>query len=140
MTKQDRIDQEKTVIEDLNFNSNKISENTRLMAYALIGLVYGILISDTNGLLSQIRTNQKLLLIVSLGCIFSIMLDWSQSIFGYWDSINALKDTNFEYSTNNVARQLRIYSFWFKQVILLISYMVFISYLFYTILIPLVKS
>jgi hypothetical protein len=118
MTEDEQKDARKAVLEEKKHVSSKISDLSRYIGFGLVAVVYTILTSDSELVISIYRNYTSWLLGVAVLGIFTIILDYLQFLGGYFNVQNALKNKEGNYSYNNesCSYKLRDIAFKFKQV------------------------
>ncbi len=108
----------KVVLEEKRHVSSKISDLSRYIGFGLVAVVYTILTSDSKSV-TKIYENYTflLLLVAELGAA-TILIDYLQFVGGYFAVEAALKneDDSYRYNPKSFWYQLRIITFWIKQV------------------------
>lgn len=127
---------------DLRTSSDRMSAQVRTITLGLLIVSWGLLIGEST-LSKEISAESRTsLLLVGLMAILTMVLDFLQYVFAYWDS-NRLHGeaeqsgkTEAKYNKNSWSYKLRMGLFWAKQILVVLTVAVF----FYTALPHLFRS
>ena len=127
---------------DLRTSSDRMSAQVRTITLGLLIVSWGLLIGEST-LSKEISAESRTsLLLVGLMAVLTMVLDFLQYVFAYWDS-NRLHGeaeqsgkTEAKYNKNSWSYKLRMGLFWAKQILVVLTVAVF----FYTALPHLFRS
>lgn len=127
---------------DLRTSSDRMSAQVRTITLGLLIVSWGLLIGEST-LSKEISAESRTsLLLVGLMAVLTMVLDFLQYVFAYWDS-NRLHGeaeqsgkTEAKYNKNSCSYKLRTGLFWAKQILVVLTVAVF----FYTALPHLFRS
>lgn len=124
--KKDTPDPKKGVLEDQHFNSDRLSQQVRLIALGLLAVVWALLVTTQ----VQVPISRRGLIAVACLAIFAMLLDLAQYAVGYESSRQtyaAMEDGKARgYSKKSglyVARQV---FFWGKQLVIALAGILFL--------------
>ncbi len=116
----------KTVLEDQNFNSDRLSTQVRLVALGLLAVVWALIINPPG----QLTTNRSALLGVACLAIVAMLLDLFQYAAGYQESRQLYADLEAGhhrgYRTDSFLYRLRTSCFWAKQIAVVLAGLLFL--------------
>ena len=121
-----RVSLEK-VIEELQFLSNRISEQTRTISLSVLALDWLFLIGGKDAPILPTAPNKTLFVLSGAAVIASLVVDYLQYIFGYFDSDRIRRQAESqdrktaEYDYSGFLYWGRKVAFWIKQVLALIG-------------------
>lgn len=126
MTSKDKI------IEEKQFLSDRLSSQTRLVTFGVLGTMWGFLISDVEiAKLIVERFGKSLILIIFLSLLV-LCIDYLQYLTGYFNTHNLIKKlenkglSEGQYDSDSFSYKLRDFCFYTKQILLGINILVFI--------------
>jgi hypothetical protein len=117
----------KTVLDDQNFNSDRLSTQVRLIALGLLAVVWALLVSTQ----VPIQVDRRGLIIVACLAILAMLLDLAQYAVGYqaskslYDALEHGEDRG--YSKTSLAYRARTFFFWAKQAAVILAGLTFLA-------------
>ncbi len=110
------------IYEDLNFLSDRISNQTRTIALSVLAIAWLFLIGGKDAPVLPSSPNRTLLLLAGAGSLLSLVVDYFQYVFGYFDADNVRKRAEKsktktgDYNYDACLYRLRTMLFWVKQI------------------------
>jgi len=114
------------IIEDLDFATNRIGEQTRTIAIGVLAIAWLFLAGGQNAPAVKVAPNVSVLLVAGALAIASLLTDYFQYLCAYFSSANLLKGVESavaapEYDYESLLYRGRILFFWAKQVTCLVG-------------------
>lgn len=105
-----RLDRRKEV-------SNRISETVRFIGYGLVAAFYAMQVDSNLTFQPTISQYEVLFMAIGLFGVLAVVSDYSQYLFSYLSTVNALKrrDANFKFNSKSFSYQMMLRMFWVKQ-------------------------
>jgi hypothetical protein len=122
----------KDIIEEINFVSDRISTQVRMVAISLIIITWGLLVGTSQTVLQFGAGFKKQLLLVGIGALFSMVFDFLQYLFGYLNNkalLDKMEQENLmdaKYDKTDFRYKLRCFFFSAKQIVLGASILFFL--------------
>ena len=117
----------KTIIEELQWLSDRISTQVRTLGIGLLAITWGLLITKPDIVYPLSENLKKNLLIVGIVALMAMVYDFLQYFFAYLNTRRLLgktereKLTEVHYDYSAIYYKLRNFFFWAKQIFLLIA-------------------
>lgn len=115
------------ILDDLDFVSDRISTQVRLLGLGVLAFVWGIIISDSQVAKSIIQPLSSQLLGIAGGALLTLLLDFLQYIAGYLNTASVLnkmekqKATEATYNYQSLGFRFRRFFFWSKVCVLTVT-------------------
>jgi hypothetical protein len=113
------------LIQDLDFNSDKISTQIRVVSIGLLVFAWTVLVGESAFLHKISDALGKRLLLIAALSIGVLLLDFLQYVTGYFNTLKVVRaaeeaaKTHAELDRNSTLYRFRDYLFWAKQIVLI---------------------
>jgi hypothetical protein len=116
------------IIADLDFVSDRISNQARTVALSVLAIVWLFAIGGKDTPVLPTAPNRALLLLAGACCLFALFVDYLQYVAGYFTTRNVLAKgekenlTDLKYEYHAFTYRLRTWFFWLKQALVVIGF------------------
>lgn len=117
----------KTVVDDLDFSTNRIGEQTRAISLGVLAIAWLFLAGGSNAPAVKVAPDVPVLLGAGGLAVCSLLADYFQYLFAYISSVDVLKQSEAdptakpEYDYSAPTYRARKFFFWTKQVMCLLA-------------------
>ena len=118
------------VLKELGDVTDRLSSQVRTTAIAILAVAWGILIGDSPAAKALSSERKPILVLLGIMAVLVLFLDFLQYLAGYFSTRGLLRKieesdaTEGEYNYRGTAWRLRLWLFWVKQVLLIITVLV----------------
>jgi len=123
------------IIEEAQFLSDRISAQVRLICCSILGVIWGFFISDVEIIKLLIKCYGKTFIFLIFLSIVILSIDYFQYLAGYLNASRLLnklinnKSTEGNYDQESLGYKIRDACFRWKQILLLVEIVIFVSIL-----------
>ena len=125
----------KKIIEELQFLSDKLSTQVRMVAFGLLAITWTILVGESAFLRKLSEGLGKSLLLIAVLSIFILLVDFLQYVIGYIyvnktrKTAEAKGLTEIDFDPDSLLFRSRSILFWIKQFVLVVTLVFFLAVL-----------
>ena len=129
----------KDIISEKNFVTDRISTQVRIIAIGLLATTWSLLIGQVNIFINILPYFRIHFILISILAIMTLVFDYSQYIFSYFNIKKKIKNMKFENSNEadydkDIYYKFSIFFFITKQLTLMVGVVYFITSMFIIIL------